>query len=135
MNDCFAIQTATFLKLAARMASRPYETSRSVLSLLTSRAFRDLREREGTQTTARKGRELGNSLSGIGNRLRPSAGDMGEQVRQQQVPVIGAGQGVASFVHIEHAAFATVTSLERAPGVMRQSKHCRAEPKAGFPLP
>jgi nucleoside-diphosphate-sugar epimerase len=64
-----------------------------------------------------------------------NAGDMGEQVRQQQVPVIGAGQAVASFVHIEHAAFATVTSLERAPGVMRQSKHCRAEPRTGFPLP
>jgi len=45
-----------------------------------------------------------------------NAGDMGEQVRRQQVPVIGAGQGVASFVHIEDAASATVTALECAPG-------------------
>ena len=43
--------------------------------------------------------------------------DMGEQVRQQQVPIIGAGQGVWSFVHIEDAAFATVAALECAPGV------------------
>jgi nucleoside-diphosphate-sugar epimerase len=45
-----------------------------------------------------------------------NAGDMGEQVRRQQVPVIGAGQGVASFVHIEDAASVTVTALECAPG-------------------
>jgi nucleoside-diphosphate-sugar epimerase len=45
-----------------------------------------------------------------------NAGDMGGQVRRQQVPVIGAGQGVASFVHIEDAASATVTALECAPG-------------------
>jgi nucleoside-diphosphate-sugar epimerase len=45
-----------------------------------------------------------------------NAGDMGEQVRRQQVPVVGAGQGVASFVHIEDAASATVTALECAPG-------------------
>jgi nucleoside-diphosphate-sugar epimerase len=45
-----------------------------------------------------------------------NAGDMGEQVRRQQVPIIGAGQGVASFVHIEDAASATVTALECAPG-------------------
>jgi 2-alkyl-3-oxoalkanoate reductase len=45
-----------------------------------------------------------------------NADDMGEQVRRQQVPIIGAGQGVWSFVHIEDAASATVTALECAPG-------------------
>jgi nucleoside-diphosphate-sugar epimerase len=45
-----------------------------------------------------------------------NAGDMGEQVRRQQVAIIGAGQGVASFVHIEDAASATVSALECAPG-------------------
>jgi nucleoside-diphosphate-sugar epimerase len=45
-----------------------------------------------------------------------NAGDMGEQVRRQQVPIIGAGQGVWSFVHIEDAASATVAALECAPG-------------------
>ena len=44
------------------------------------------------------------------------ADDMGEQVRQQQVPIVGAGQGVWSFVHIEDAASATVAALECAPG-------------------
>ncbi|HKD26918.1 MAG TPA: NAD(P)-dependent oxidoreductase [Xanthobacteraceae bacterium] len=46
-----------------------------------------------------------------------NAGDMAEQVRRQKVPVIGAGQGVSSFVHIEDAAFATIAALECAPGV------------------
>jgi 2-alkyl-3-oxoalkanoate reductase len=43
-------------------------------------------------------------------------GDMGEQVRQGHVPVIGKGQGVWSFVHIEDAAAATVAALQCAPG-------------------
>jgi len=43
-------------------------------------------------------------------------GDMGEQVRQQQVPVIGDGEGVWSWVHINDAATATAAALERAPG-------------------
>jgi len=44
-----------------------------------------------------------------------NAGDMGEQVRRQQVPIIGAGQGVWCFVHIDDAASATVAALECAP--------------------
>jgi 2-alkyl-3-oxoalkanoate reductase len=44
-------------------------------------------------------------------------GDMGEQVRQQRVPVIGDGQGVWSWVHIEDAAAATAMALECRPGV------------------
>src|SRR5215813_9959075 len=43
-------------------------------------------------------------------------GDMGEQVRQQQVPIIGEGQGVYSFVHIDDAAGATAAALEGTPG-------------------
>jgi len=43
-------------------------------------------------------------------------GDMGEQVRQQRVPVIGGGQGVWSWVHIEDAAAATAAALECPPG-------------------
>src|SRR5262245_13047713 len=44
------------------------------------------------------------------------AGDMGDQVRQQQVPIIGEGQGVYSFVHIDDAAGATAAALECPPG-------------------
>ena len=43
-------------------------------------------------------------------------GDMGEQMRQQQVPIIGYGQGVWSWVHIDDAADATVRALDCAPG-------------------
>ena len=43
-------------------------------------------------------------------------GDMGDQVRRQQVPIIGEGQGVYSFVHIDDAAEATAAALECSPG-------------------
>jgi nucleoside-diphosphate-sugar epimerase len=44
-------------------------------------------------------------------------GAVAEQVRQQQSPIIGNGQGVWSFVHIEDAARATVTALTSEPGI------------------
>ena len=40
-----------------------------------------------------------------------SEGDMGDQVRRQLVPVIGKGEGVWSWVHVEDAAAATVAAL------------------------
>ncbi|MGA7409910.1 MAG: NAD(P)-dependent oxidoreductase [Bryobacteraceae bacterium] len=43
-------------------------------------------------------------------------GDVGHQVRQRQVPIIGAGQGVWNWIHIEDAASATVSALQAAPG-------------------
>lgn len=43
-------------------------------------------------------------------------GDIGEQVRQRQLPIIGDGQGVFSFVHIEDAADASAAALECPPG-------------------
>jgi nucleoside-diphosphate-sugar epimerase len=43
-------------------------------------------------------------------------GDMGDQVRQQRVPIIGEGQGVYSFVHIDDAAGATAAAPECPPG-------------------
>jgi 2-alkyl-3-oxoalkanoate reductase len=45
-----------------------------------------------------------------------SNGDMGEQVRQQQVPMIADGQAVWSWVHIDDAAAATAAALECPPG-------------------
>lgn len=44
------------------------------------------------------------------------AGNMAEQVRNQQFPMIGDGQGVWSFVHIEDAAKAIVSAIECTPG-------------------
>ena len=43
-------------------------------------------------------------------------GDVGDQIAQRQVPIIGEGQGVSSFVHIDDAAGATAAALECPPG-------------------
>jgi nucleoside-diphosphate-sugar epimerase len=45
-------------------------------------------------------------------------GDVARQVRQQQFPVVGNGEGVWSWLHIEDAAVATVAAAERGnPGI------------------
>ena len=45
-------------------------------------------------------------------------GDVASQVRQQQFPIVGNGDGVWSWVHIEDAAIATVAAAERGnPGI------------------
>jgi nucleoside-diphosphate-sugar epimerase len=44
-------------------------------------------------------------------------GAAAQQVRRQQFPIVGGGQGVWSFVHIEDAALATVAALTAEAGV------------------
>ena len=45
-------------------------------------------------------------------------GDVAQQVRQQQFPIVGNGEGVWSWLHIEDAALATVAAAEQGnPGV------------------
>lgn len=44
-------------------------------------------------------------------------GAAADQVRNQELPIIGAGEGVWSWVHIEDAAVATVGALTAPPGV------------------
>jgi nucleoside-diphosphate-sugar epimerase len=45
-------------------------------------------------------------------------GDVAEQVRQQQFPIVGNGDGVWSWIHVEDAAAATVAAVERGnPGI------------------
>src|SRR5689334_90821 len=45
-------------------------------------------------------------------------GDVAQQVRQQQFPVVGDGEGVWSWLHIEDAAIATVAAAEQGnPGI------------------
>jgi nucleoside-diphosphate-sugar epimerase len=45
-------------------------------------------------------------------------GEMVEGIRKRQLPIVGDGGGVTSFLHVEDAAAATVAALERgAPGV------------------
>ncbi|HME06002.1 MAG TPA: NAD(P)-dependent oxidoreductase [Bryobacteraceae bacterium] len=44
-------------------------------------------------------------------------GDIAGQVRERKYPIIGSGQGVWSWVHIDDAAAATVAALEAEPGI------------------
>jgi 2-alkyl-3-oxoalkanoate reductase len=45
-------------------------------------------------------------------------GDAAQQIRQQQFPIVGNGEGVWSWVHIEDAAIATVAAVQRGnPGI------------------
>ncbi|XGW00748.1 MAG: NAD-dependent epimerase/dehydratase family protein (plasmid) [Leptolyngbya sp. BL-A-14] len=45
-------------------------------------------------------------------------GDVANQVRQQQFPIVGNGEGVWSWLHIEDAAIATISAAERGnPGI------------------
>jgi nucleoside-diphosphate-sugar epimerase len=45
-------------------------------------------------------------------------GDVGRQVREQQFPIVGNGEGVWSWLHTEDAAIATVAAAEQGnPGI------------------
>ncbi|MEH2138288.1 NAD-dependent epimerase/dehydratase family protein [Nostoc sp.] len=56
-------------------------------------------------------------LYGPGTWFAPD-GDVAQQVRQQQFPIVGNGEGVWSWVHIEDTAIATVAAAERGnPGI------------------
>jgi nucleoside-diphosphate-sugar epimerase len=57
------------------------------------------------------------SFYGPGTSLWPG-GEVVEALRKRQLPLVGDGAGVWSLIHVEDAAAATVTVLERgAPGV------------------
>jgi 2-alkyl-3-oxoalkanoate reductase len=56
-------------------------------------------------------------LYGSGTWFNPD-GDVADQVRKQQFPIIGNGDGVWSWLHIEDAAIATIAAAERGnPGI------------------
>jgi nucleoside-diphosphate-sugar epimerase len=56
-------------------------------------------------------------LYGPGTWFRPD-GDVGRQVGQQQFPIVGNGEGVWSWLHIQDAAIATVAAAEQGkPGI------------------
>lgn len=54
---------------------------------------------------------------GPGTYYDPTNGSITQQVREQNYPVIGSGDGVYSFVHVEDAAGATVAALDSDPGI------------------
>ena len=54
---------------------------------------------------------------GPGTSIAPG-GEQLEAIRKRRFPVVGGGEGITSFLHIEDAAEATVAALERArPGI------------------
>ena len=56
-------------------------------------------------------------LYGPGTWFNPD-GDVAQQVRQQQFPIVGNGKGVWSWLHIEDAAIATAAAAEQGdPGI------------------
>jgi 2-alkyl-3-oxoalkanoate reductase len=50
---------------------------------------------------------------GPGTYYTPGSGSIALQVAKRMVPVIGPGTGMASFVHVEDAAAATLAALDR----------------------
>jgi 2-alkyl-3-oxoalkanoate reductase len=53
---------------------------------------------------------------GPGTRYNPDGG-AAEQMRNRERPIVGNGEGVWSFIHIEDAAIGTVAALEASPGI------------------
>ena len=49
---------------------------------------------------------------GPGTYYTPGSGSIAKQVEKRMLPVIGPGTGMASFVHVEDAASATVAALD-----------------------
>ena len=75
-------------------------------------------EREATQTPGLEGVVLRyGQFYGPGT-YYAADGNIAEQVRRRRFPIVGRGEGMFSFIHIDDAASATVASLERgAPGI------------------
>jgi 2-alkyl-3-oxoalkanoate reductase len=75
-------------------------------------------EREATHTSGLEGVVLRyGQFYGPGT-YYASDGNIAEQVRRRRFPIVGRGEGMFSFIHIDDAASATVASLERgAPGI------------------
>jgi nucleoside-diphosphate-sugar epimerase len=46
-----------------------------------------------------------------------AAGDVGQQVQRRRFPLIGNGEGVFSFVHVDDAAHATAMAVTAPPGI------------------
>jgi 2-alkyl-3-oxoalkanoate reductase len=75
-------------------------------------------EREATQTAGLEGVVLRyGQFYGPGT-YYASDGNIAEQVRRRRFPIVGRGEGMFSFIHIDDAASATVACLDRgAPGI------------------
>jgi len=55
---------------------------------------------------------------GPGTYYTPGSGSMALRTSKRMLPIVGGGEGVTSFIHVEDAAGATVAALDRgAPGI------------------
>jgi nucleoside-diphosphate-sugar epimerase len=55
---------------------------------------------------------------GTSMQFDPPAGEQTEAIRDRKFPIVGSGDGILSFIHIEDAAEATAIAVERgAPGI------------------
>jgi nucleoside-diphosphate-sugar epimerase len=55
-------------------------------------------------------------------------------IRARKFPLIGAGSGIGSFLHIDDSAAATAIAVERgAPGIYNVVDNQPAEPPSGCP--
>lgn len=75
-------------------------------------------ERAVTETDGIEGLALRyGTLYGPGTWYAPD-GDIANEVRRRRFPLVGSGNGLISWIHVEDAAAATVCAIERgAPGV------------------
>jgi nucleoside-diphosphate-sugar epimerase len=73
------------------------------------------------------------NLYGPGTAIAPD-GEIVKALRRRRLPIIGAGEGVWSFVHVDDAAAATLAAIERgAPGVYNVSDDAPATVVAWLP--
>jgi nucleoside-diphosphate-sugar epimerase len=70
-------------------------------------------EREATQTPGLEGVVLRYGQFYGPDTYYAGDGNIAEQVRRRRFPVVGRGEGMFSFIHVDDAASATVASLER----------------------
>jgi 2-alkyl-3-oxoalkanoate reductase len=57
------------------------------------------------------------TLYGPGTWYDPEGGQVSDAVRAGQVPLIGDGRGLGSFIHVDDAARAALAALEGPPGI------------------
>jgi nucleoside-diphosphate-sugar epimerase len=72
---------------------------------------------------------------GPGTYYTPGSGSIAKQVEKRMLPLVGPGTGMASFIHVEDAAAATVASLDQgAPGIYNVTDDEPAPVKDWLPL-
>jgi nucleoside-diphosphate-sugar epimerase len=72
---------------------------------------------------------------GPGTYYAPGSGSIAKQVEKRMLPLVGPGTGMASFIHVEDAAAATVAALDQgAPGIYNVTDDEPAPVKDWLPL-